>query len=322
MRVKLLNQITPSKLEKAQTQVPITNYLTLKYFSDSALEQFWEGILYGYVVDSEAADYLSVGDVIFKVPKNLIAISSDNQILKKYDYFDNENTAAKMHAISAKVGEQYGAFSAAASMQVTKNSDSDYKTARLDATFRASNHSVRSKEDFRTNPENYLTTNFKRAVMKYSCKEIEQYIGSFYAKEFKLGAKFKKTYTMHAKSTDTESSVTAELKQKYGKNLFEVSDDAEYGTTLRDSKDDLKMHIDWQAYGGDTKMWLGTEGSMENWANTITDKNLDAFDFELGLIWDLVKKVNKEKGDKFQEYLEKKWDAQAKSFNPSKFYGK
>ena len=273
------------------------------------------------MVDSEAADYLSRGDVIFEVPNHLIGINSDSKVLEGYDYFDNENTAAKSHAISAKVDKQYGAFSAAASMRVSGNSNSDYKTVRLDATFRASNYSVRSKDDFRTNPENYLTTNFKRAVMKYSCQEIEQYIGSFYAKEFTLGAKFRRTFKMHAKSTDTESSVIGELRAKYGTNLIDVSDNTEYGTTLRDSNHDLKMNIDWQAYGGYKKMWLGTEGSMENWAKTISDKNLDAFDFELELIWDLVKKVNKEKGDKFQEYLEKKWDAQAKSFNPTKFYG-
>ena len=274
------------------------------------------------MVDPEAADYLSRGDVIFKVPNHLIAISSDSQLIKKYDYFDNENTAAKSHAISAKVKGHYGAFSAAASMQVTKNSSITYKTVRLDATVRAFNYSVRSKDDFRTNPENYLTTNFKRAVMKYSCQEIEQYIGSFYAKEFTLGAKFKKTYTMHAKKADTESSVTAELKAKYGTSLFSVSASAKYGTSLRDSNSDLQIHVDWKAYGGDPTKWLGTAGgNMSDWAKTITDENLHPFDFELELIWDLVKKVNERKGDRFQEYLKKKWDTQGRSFDPTKYYG-
>ena len=294
----------------------------LKNFSDSALEEFREGILYGYVVDSEAADYLSRGDVIFKVPNHLIAVSSDSRVHKTYDYFDSENTAAKSLAISAKVEGHYGAFSAAASMQVTKDSDSSFKTVRLDATVRAFNYSVRSIKDFRTNPENYLTPNFKRAVMKYSCEEIERYIGIFYAKQFILGAKFRKTYKMDALSTDTESSVTAELEAKYGGSLIGVSADAKYGTSSRDSNSDLKINVDWKAYGGDPTKWLGTAGgTMTDWAKTITDENLHPFDFELDLIWDLVKKVNKVKGDKFQEYLEEKWYVQA-SLIPTKFYGK
>ena len=271
------------------------------------------------MVDPDAADYLSRGDVIFKAPNHLIGVSSVTRVQKKHEYFDSENTAAKSHAISAKVEGHYGAFSAAASMKVSKDSNSAYKTVRLDATVRAFNYSVRSKEDFRTNPENYLTTNFKRAVMKYSCQEIEEFIGSFYAKEFILGAKFKKTYTMHAKATDTESSVTAELKGSYGGALFSVSADAKYGTSSRGSDSDLQIHVDWKAYGGDPTKWLATEGTMSDWAKTITRKNLHPFDFELGLIWDLVKNVNKEKGDKFNEYLKKKWDAQGKSFNPTEF---
>ena len=285
------------------------------------------------MVDPDAPEYLSRGDVIFEVPDTdqFIAISSEAEMDAEFQYSDSESTAAQEYAVSVSVEGYYGAFSAAASMEVSQTSETNIKTVRMDSVIKAIKYSVASKNGFRTFPEQYLTDNFKEAVTRLSCEDIEQLIGSFYATNLKLGGEVRKTYTMQAMETDDVSSITAELQASYGTDLMGVTAEVSVGITTRESNSNAEMSLAWSAKGGDPTVWLGHDFSgtdstsvteiQSEWDDTITDENLYPFDFQLGMVWDLIKAVDYDKGVEYQQYLEAKWEVQANSFNPTTFMG-
>ena len=296
-----------------------------------ANEEVWEAILYGYVIDPDEPSFLSRGDRVFKVDSSeSVAISSNSDMKMDVVYSDSEHTVAENLATSMKVGGSYGAFSAAASMEVSKSSDKSIKTVRLDRTTKSIVYEVASKGSFRTFPQRYLTDNFKEAVKALTVEQIEQRIGSFYATRLDLGGEIRKSYTMQAMEEDTESSVKAELEASYGTDLLGVSAEASVGVSSRESVKNAQMSVEWSAKGGDTTVWLGKEFTdsgdtsvssiQSEWAGSMTDENLYPFNFELGLMWDLVKAVDQTKGDAFQQYLLEKWAGNIKAFLPSRFF--
>ena len=291
-------------------------------------EEVWEAILYGYIVDADSPDFLARGDTIFNVTNidRFIARSANPTMESQLQYSDSEQTAAKNVAASLSVEASYGAFSAAASMQVSTSTDKSIKTVRMDSVIRAMKYEIASKNTFRTFPEEFLTENFKRAVRELPVERIASTIGVFYAHRLDLGGEVKKSYTMQATKEDNESKVTAELQASYGGLLFGASVKASVGVTTRQSNKNSEMNVVWSAKGGDTTVWLGKDLSnqdtsvykvQEEWAKTITDKNLFPFNFELGMMWDLVKAVDQGKGELFQRYLETKWEGDLSSFKPT-----
>ena len=294
-------------------------------------EKVWEAILYAYIVDPDEPSYLARGDHIFEVNTDeSIAISSNSDMVMEIEYSDSTHTASQNLAISMSVGVEYGAFAAAASMEVSKTSDKSIKTVRMDSTTKAIRYEVASKGGFRTFPERYLTDNFKESVKALTVEQIEQRIGSFYATRLDLGGEIRKSYTMQALEEDTESSVKAELEASYGTDLLGVSAEASVGVSSRESVKNAQMSVEWSAKGGDTTVWLGKEFTdsgdtsvssiQSEWAGSMTDENLYPFNFELGLMWDLVKAVDQTKGDAFQQYLLEKWAGNIKAFLPSRFF--
>ena len=243
-------------------------------------------------------------------------------------YSDSEQTASKKVAASMQVEGSYGAFSAAASMSVSSSADSSIKTVRLDSYIKAIKMEVSSKQAFRTHPEDFLTDNFKRAVTELSLEDIEKLIGVFYATEMDLGGEVRKSFTMQATSKDNEQSITAEISGEVNGGLYKVGAKASTGVSTRSSNKNAAKNTEWSAKGGDVTVWLGQnldDDDMSNtqakWAETINNTNLYQFDFELRPMWDLVKAVDQEKGEKFQEFLEKKWGLQGEEFSPSMFIG-
>jgi len=296
-----------------------------------ANRKVWEAILYGYVVDPNSPSYLERGDQIFDVKSlkdEVISIISDGTIDMEVDYSDSEKTAAENLAVGMNVEASYGAFSAAASMEVSSSSESSIKTVRLDAVTKALKYEVKAVSDFLNNPELFLTDSFKRTVKTHSFEHIEKNVGVFYATKLDLGGELRKSYVMQATREDNEFSVRAELEASYNSGLLGVSAsvNTEYGT--RSSNSDAQIKIEWHARGGDTSVWFGApldqnqegiEDIKNEWRNTITDDNLYQFDFRLGYVWDLIKKVDMARGIAYKEYLEAKWDEQYNAFKPTRF---
>lgn len=294
-----------------------------------ANEKVYDAILYAYRISKRnSPNFLSRGDQIFEVDRQKdLAISSDSTVHVEYQYSDSEHTADKKVALSMGVEASYGAFSASASMKVSSSRKESIKTVRMDVTIKAIKYEVSGKGTFRTFPQEFLTDNFKRAVKELSNEDIERDIGIFYAKNLKLGGELRKSYTMQATADDTEKSVSAELKAKYGGALVSVGASFGASTTSRTTNKNAQMKISFIAMGGDTAIWLGKgfdgkEGSdktIQRWAKSVNDDNLYPSDFLLRPLWDMVKKVDLARGQDYERYLKAKWAKQGNAFNPSHF---
>jgi len=292
--------------------------------------EVWEAILFGYVVDAESPSYLERGDKIFSLSnvEDSISIMRDTDMGMEIDYSDSERTAAENLAVSMNVDVSYGAFSAAASMEVSRSSSSSIKTVRVDAFTKATRYEVKAIDEFLNFPERFLTDTFKEVVRSKSFEHIEDHVGVFYATKLDLGGELRKSYIMQATAEDNEQSVRAELEASYGSGLFgaSVSASTEYGT--RSSLNEAQVKIEWHARGGDTLLWLGApldrnQANIDNiknqWSNTINDRNLHQFNYRLAYVWDLIKAVDHDKGVAYKEYLEAKWAAQKDDFQPTEF---
>ena len=265
--------------------------------------EVYEAILYAFKVDPGSPTFLTKGDRIFDAPRDSISVSSYSYVDQKFIYSDHRSSAAKEYSASVSVDGSYGAFSAAASMEISTSSDSSLRTVRMDAVTKAINHQVSSRNGFRAFPEDYLTDNFRRAVNELTVEQIEERIGVFYARRMNLGAEVRKSYIMQAKTDDTATSVSTELKAEYGGRMLGVSVSAGFGVSTRKSNNNLEMRIDWAARGGNSNIWLSNslegdrlESVVQEWSQSITQRNLEPMDFELENLWELVKAVNPTKG--------------------------
>ena len=290
--------------------------------------QVYEAILYAFKVDPKSPTFLTKGDRIFDAPRDAISVSSFSFVRQEFIYSDYKSSAAKKYSAYADVEGSYGAFSAAASMEVSHSSNSSLRTVRMDAVTKAIEHQVSSMHGFRSFPEEYVTENFKRAVNELTVEQIEERIGVFYARRMNLGAEIRKSYIMQASSDDTESSVTAELTAEYGGRMLGASATAGVGISTRESNENLDMRVEWSARGGDASIWLASslEGDnvdsvVQEWRDSVTQNNLEPLDYELENLWELVKEVNPAKGAEFQAYLEAKWAEETDAFNPDHFFG-
>jgi hypothetical protein len=253
-----------------------------------------------------------------------ISRSSYPETESSYVYSDSEHTAAENFAGSMSISGSYGAFSGAASMSVSKSSNSNIKTVRLDKITKAIQYRVITKNSFRNFPQWFLTANFNESVNALTVEQLEKEVGVFYARKLDLGGEVRKSYTMQATATDNESSVKADIQASYNAGLTKVNAEASFGMSKRTSNKNAEMKTEWSAKGGDTTIWLKSSASsslQEEWGDSITSENMYPFDFKLGYMWELVKAVNVQKGNEFEQHLKKKWDANKNLFKPTTFLG-
>jgi len=149
-------------------------------------------------------------------------------------------------------------------------------------------------------------------------------IGVFYATSMHLGGEIRKSYTMQATKEDNAASVTTELQAKYGPTF---SAKTSVGVTSRSSDSNSQMNVEWSIKGGDTMVWLQKDFTddaevqdvQSQWSDSITDENLYPFNFQLGLVWDIIKAIDLQKGNEYEKYLTAKWEANKNLFLPTKF---
>ena len=279
------------------------------------------------MVDPDEPTYLARADKIFSVNEDEdIAISENMETQVEVAYSDYNHTAAENIAVAAGVDVAAGAFSLAANMTLDKDKNSSVRTVRLDAYTKVIRYEVTAVGGLRLFPEMYTSEFFKKAVEVLPVDQIERKIGVFYATSLDLGAEIRKSYIMEAKKSDSKLNVQAELETKYNGTLFGL--DANVGVTKRGSDSSAKMKVGWTVKGGDSMFWLDREFTKDSssvqdlqkqWSATVNDSNLYPFNFQLGLMWDIIKGINPTKGEEFEKYLRAKWAANKKRFNPTKF---
>jgi hypothetical protein len=243
------------------------------------------------------------------------------------EFSDSEHVASKSVATSMSVGVYYGAFSAAASMKVSDSSKERIRTVRVDSFIKSIKYTVQAKGPFGTTPEKFLTKAFIKNVKTKTVEEFDALYGSFYAKRFHLGGEVRKSYIMQVAEDETEKSVKAELKLKYGTKMMGASASFGTGLSTRESNRNCQMKTEFRVKGGDTSIWLGKSLDTDDntnkvqgaWAATVGQNNFYPFDFELDYVWNLTKKIDMKKGLELEEYLVNKWNVSGDAFKPTEY---
>eukprot|EP00116_Pleurobrachia_bachei_P004783 sb/3465045/ len=287
-----------------------------------------EAIFYSFLVDASSPSHLKLSDKIFEADiETDVGYNPDPTMRMGVTYSDCNNTASQKVATDLGVEGNYGAFSGSASMAVSTSSDKSIKTCRLDAYCVAGIASVVPIGQFKNFPHEYLTEAFKKSVKEHSFEEFSTRIGVFYAADITLGGRVNKSYTMQASKEDNQVSVTTELEASYGAGCWGVTGTASNSVSNRTSNEKSQMKTEWRAQGGNTKLWLGcsfgpnsdADTVAKEWADSVEPENSYPIKMSLRPIWELVKKVDADKGAGLEAYLKGKWAQDANEFNPSNF---
>ena len=267
-----------------------------------------EAICYSFALDPTSPSYLKVQDKIFNVNVGEdIGYFSKTFLESKTEYTECERIASKN--VAAKFGldaDLHNVFSGSVSMKMSKNSDSNIKTLRLDAECLACIALVSAIGVFNNFPERKLNDSFKEAVklleceksdesqqieegeasvpgdktaesQPCACEEFASKIGIFYATDLHLGGRVRKSYIMQATKDDNEFSVRAEIEAKFGAGSFGTiaGNEKTSGSLIkRDNNAKSSMKTEWRVQGGNTAMLLGLTSRSSNDvdANSLIEK--------------------------------------------------
>ena len=285
------------------------------------VESIVRSIAYSYKIDMKAPNFIGKSARIFTVSNEMresATVTANDNIQVYTTCRESADTSDHKIGSSANVGGYYGLVHGSASMSLDTSSSENTRTVRLDTFAKAIKYNLSAQGEFRNFPERYLTDDFKEGIKTFDNETIEKKMGHFYALEMSLGGCIQKSYIMDSLESDTKTSVTAELEAKYGVGAWGVTGGAKGHMEFNRGQNMVNMRTEWRAMGGKTTMWLGEDFSdkdgnsmtemTKKWAATINDHHLFSFDLDLIPLWELIEKVDAEKGKKYKEFLTKKWE--------------
>ena len=302
---------------------------------NKTLFSYLSKLRFSYRVDPSEPSLLSYVNEIFKKSEDIkldhekyyrnyfTIMEEDNNYSNSY-YLDDSRSFAKDVATGFNVEGCYGAFCLGALMSADKSSSSSYRTARYESSTIIEKYICFTKGEFKDCPTEYLTTGFMETVKRYSDPEdLEEHLGTFYAWKIKLGGCIKKSFVMEISKDDNQENIKAELKagqfgsKLLGLNLGSAGSRTEYTKRQINKKASIKMEM--RTKGGKPELWLAesdksslkpsnSESIKQQWANSFDNTNLYPIAYTLKPIWELVKKLDQDKGERFEVYLKDKWE--------------
>ena len=181
-------------------------------------EEGWQILAYGFDVDPGMPGFIKRTTKLFKLSEDDVSVAAASVADGDTVYSTTDDTRASKLAVGAHIDGGVGPFSAAASMEVTKDADHEIKTARLDVTKSFNKFAVTSNSVLRTLPQTRLEaahSDYLKQLPVDSVDQIPDNLGIFYARAANLGGLIRKSYTMQATADDTQSGLTAELSAQY-----------------------------------------------------------------------------------------------------------
>ena len=260
--------------------------------------------------------------VLFDISSDDVALSPERRVHGNTVYSTTEHTAAEQFASEMGVHGHYGAFSAAASMDVSGSTDVSIKTARLDKFVQAYRNQAIAVGTFATQPHTKLSSSIRDyidSVDVLDVLDIASELGVFFTTSAYLGGSVQKTYTMQMVRTDTRSSIEDSVKARYNDDM--IGGDASFGEThsTRTDVQGAQMSTSFTAQGGEVNMWLTVKADGSNfhevqteWADSFAEDGHDLYPCKLQLVpmWKLVESIDAEKGQALRHALNRQWEAQ------------
>ena len=281
---------------------------------------------YSYEIDFSKPYFLSKKVPIFDLTEETVKIAAHRVVDGHERYSDTKSNISSQLEVEAGLDGSYGCFGGRSSMAVGNSSDDQFHTARVDKVIRASKYSCQPAGKLAFAAHTLLDKDLVEYINdpSTSCEDLESTLGCFYVRSCTLGGVFQQSYTMQMVEGDNESKITAELQGEYGAALIKV--DGSLGTThkKRTSNNNADVKIELHCEGGEPTCWLGATSDsftevQKKWSETVSDENLFPYGYQLKPVWDLISKINPEKGELFEKHLLQKWADQNAGFNPSKY---
>lgn len=279
-----------------------------------AHEEPWECLKYSYGVDPRMPGFIGKKTPIFDITADDVNMAPHHNVKADIMYGHSKETTAQQISGSMGVEGSYGAFSGAASMSFSHGQSSEVETVRIDTTVRATKWQCIAQTSLKLNPETKLNPDALNWIHSAKVEDITEQLGEFVATGCFLGGLFQKSYVMEVAQSDTRESLSTELEAQYGKGFLSVTASASGAIAKRSGNKNAKITTSWHAEGGKTTLWLNA--GMDNideikaaWSASIVDANLFPFQFALVPIWQVVKKVDPDKGAALEHYLKQKWES-------------
>ena len=178
-------------------------------------EDDWKVLSYGFAVDPGMPGFIKRTTQLFRLSEDDVSVAPASLADGETVYSTAEETRATKIAKDANLKGGFGPFSAAASMKVTNDADSDIKTSRLDITRSFNKLRVTARSVFRVLPQTRLEAAYSDYLKQLPVDSVDQIpddLGIFYARAANLGGLIRKSYTMQVTEDDTQSGLTAEIR--------------------------------------------------------------------------------------------------------------
>ena len=297
----------------------------------------WSILAMGFTVAADQPYFIKTTTQLFSIDGSDVSVRTQTSANGKIVYADSEHTAAEKLTKTAGLSGHIGPFSGVASMAIGSSTNSQIKTARIDAYYRCKKQRVTSQGYFRTKPSSKLLPAYVQFIKDtenspLGMQGLADQLGLFYAKAANLGGVVQKSYTVEVTERDTQSSVESELKASFGFSLLGGKASASGSVSSRKSRSaaGARVETSFHVEGGNTGLWLGLSTIptdayafhrlQQKWAASVSSQNLYPFDVELHPIWEIVSHVDTAKGEALRTYLLAQWKKEASQFNPTKFY--
>jgi len=273
---------------------------------------------------------------LFVVENTDVSLAMEPRFTGTAVWSDSDHTRAEQLAADAHIEGGAGPWSAEAAMSVSRDSNHEIKTARLDVTQTMNQYRVTPRGAFNFKMETRLDPNAEDLIRRTSVENVEEIsdtLGVFYARAADLGGMMRKTYRMQLTEDDTEIGLELELKAKHENKGLLIGGETTFGDSTTQRDNGAGMRSSYDGFGGDPSVWLSpipvdSAGQLEaiaaiqsEWAASFTDDNLYPTSLDLHPIWDIVRRVDEEKGAALQTVLTAKWENQTAGYNPLHYFG-
>jgi len=275
---------------------------------------------YAYAPDPQGDDpnFIKRGGQVFAFGgSNKIRETAQNTATITDEVQIDRNTAAHSHRLATNFGlsGKLGvvAFSGSIAASIETSEKSDVKTVRADLVAKSVEKDVHLNAWTPETLIDNLATGVADAFNQKEPEYIYNTYGAFVANEVELGAVLRSTLYRQSSIGERETSVDAEIKASIRKltvrATLEVSSENNWQESHQSKFSSAKIVV----RGGNQNLWVGRTAENDfddikrDWAGTISGA-LVPTSYNFHPLSDLIRVINTDKADAFDDYCQNKWD--------------
>merc|ERR1719414_1802145 len=153
------------------------------------------------------------------------------------------------------VSGNYGAFSAAAQLNLNRYNSESVQTVRVSKKTRADKYRI---SPLFADPGSKLKPGVLQNMLTWNPVDIVSTYGEFYAESMTMGGQFETMHVMEKTQSETKTSLSLELEASYDVVVVgSVSGSSQNSLTETKLVSNYNMRTTWHVNGGNSIIWLG-----------------------------------------------------------------